>query len=52
MAIGNLVPTISGHLVAPEANPELERLAAEPHAGGVLALDVNARGLPEAMYEQ
>jgi DMSO/TMAO reductase YedYZ molybdopterin-dependent catalytic subunit len=29
LAIGNLVPTISGHLVAPEANPELERLAAE-----------------------
>jgi DMSO/TMAO reductase YedYZ molybdopterin-dependent catalytic subunit len=29
LAIGNLAPTITGHLVAPEANPEQERLAAE-----------------------
>ena len=28
-----------------------EKLAAEPHAGGLLALDVGARGLPEPMYE-
>jgi L-arabinonolactonase len=28
-----------------------EKLAAEPHAGGLLALDVGTRGLPEAMYE-
>jgi L-arabinonolactonase len=27
-----------------------ERRAAEPHAGGLLALDVNARGLPEPLY--
>jgi len=28
-----------------------DRLAAETHAGGVLALDVGAKGLPEPMYE-
>ena len=28
-----------------------EKLAAEPLAGGLLALDVGARGLPEPMYE-
>jgi sugar lactone lactonase YvrE len=28
-----------------------EKLAAEPLAGGLLALDVDARGLPEPMYE-
>jgi sugar lactone lactonase YvrE len=27
-----------------------EKLAAEPDAGGLLALDVGARGLPEPMY--
>jgi hypothetical protein len=27
-----------------------ERLAREPHASGLLALDVGARGLPEPMY--
>jgi L-arabinonolactonase len=27
-----------------------EKLAAEPYAGGLLALDVNARGLPEPLY--
>jgi DMSO/TMAO reductase YedYZ molybdopterin-dependent catalytic subunit len=29
LAIGNLLPTIAGNLVAPTANPEQERLAAE-----------------------
>jgi len=28
-----------------------EKLAREPYAGGLLALDVGARGLPEPMYE-
>ena len=28
-----------------------ERLAAEPHAGGLLALDVGVQGLPEPMYQ-
>jgi len=29
-----------------------EKLAAEPDAGGLLALDVDARGLPEPMYQE
>ncbi|MCZ7659341.1 MAG: SMP-30/gluconolactonase/LRE family protein [Xanthobacteraceae bacterium] len=28
-----------------------DRLAAEPHAGGLLALDVGVAGLPEPMYQ-
>jgi hypothetical protein len=28
-----------------------EKLAREPHAGGLLALDVGARGLPEPLYQ-